>query len=1076
MTLASTSTSRWAVSARSSGEVLSAGIVRSELELVVLGVPSGFSQPEIEGWLHDLAGVAVETSKSDSRARAIPALLHHALTGLLFSHAELWDRLELPRPCSSAFVDLPEGAAFGWVGDARVHVLVDGDPVEPQWVLVRDEAGREARSAVFAPGSDIVVTLEYWPQGEDGAPAPASLEAEWVGAVGAAEPAAAWPVEGANAHAAPPVGTPEAPGAPAESAGAGGPADVAAAPAEGADPLVAESIASALYPELPESLPMHQPGLAEHPYEQSVESPSMALPGEAGEARPEEPGEPQWTGEAREAGSEEIAEPQWTGEPATVTANEPLPGDTPVAAVEPAFEEPAEQSAGDVAAKPQHPVARWLSRVMNWGRRAPREVEPVIVEESAAPVSAYDSLLSESVEPATLEQTTFDLEAAAPDANAGAPGPAAPEPAPAAGAAGLRPAGIAEILGGAPSPADSPSGSFAVNERLQALLREIEAADAGHLPVLAPQVPAAAHEPPLDIDHEPVGADESFGIPPLPRPASEPPADPIADDRVVEIPRLPVARVVVAAPPPPHRLAPVEAAPAAVPQVAAAPETAPQAAAAPPPPAVRPVDSTPPVEAAGESWQQEPAATAGPPALPAALLEPTLAAFESPAPAGERPLELEPLAPGYLAPQPAPELPTGYPFLEPRVQAGPAGARRARTLESPEETTRPKLPLHRRPAVWAAGVVVVFLVGWLVGGLASPSADRGGPFGGVLRLLGIGGAHFTVSINSSPGGAHIEIDGKPQATRTPATLELAPGDHTVRLLLPGLGGVTVPLAGRGGEKLTIDEPLNGSLEILDADSSVPISVSIDGRPAGYAPLKVESIAPGLHEVHFSGPGMPAWVQTLQVDVRGTAQIVARPMSAPANGVIQVQATINDESGSAPLSGAQVHVDGQLRGVTPLSIELPRGPHSLRVVWRGESAPVQVIDLPGGNQRFAAFQFGLDVPPVQLAPVGNTRTIPAGQSTIVSASVTGLSPNDVGEAWLRVRSAEGLWRRYAMTPLRSAGQLVVASVFPESAFDRNGQTRWYVSVTTKQGDEYYSEMQQTSLAGAPGKPAASRSQP
>src|SRR5258708_1633281 len=149
---ASTSKARWAVSARASGEVLTAGIQHAPLELVLLGVPQGFTPGEVEGWLRDLAGVSIETSRGDTRIRAIPALLHHALTGLLFSQAELWGHAGLVSPCAAAFVDAPEGAAFGWVGEARVQILVEDRLYEPQWVRVRDEEGREARAAVLPPG------------------------------------------------------------------------------------------------------------------------------------------------------------------------------------------------------------------------------------------------------------------------------------------------------------------------------------------------------------------------------------------------------------------------------------------------------------------------------------------------------------------------------------------------------------------------------------------------------------------------------------------------------------------------------------------------------------------------------------------------------------------------------------------------------------------------------------------------------------------------------------------------------------------------------------------------------------
>jgi len=87
----------------------------------------------------------------------------------------------------------------------------------------------------------------------------------------------------------------------------------------------------------------------------------------------------------------------------------------------------------------------------------------------------------------------------------------------------------------------------------------------------------------------------------------------------------------------------------------------------------------------------------------------------------------------------------------------------------------------------------------------------------------------------------------------------------------------------------------------------------------------------------------------------------------------------------------------------------------------------------------------------------------------------LSANDVSEAWLHVRTAEGLWRRYSMTLLRGADNLVVTAVFPESIFDAQGNTRWYVRVISRQGDETFSELQRSSLAVPAAKPVA-RKQP
>jgi hypothetical protein len=288
-----------------------------------------------------------------------------------------------------------------------------------------------------------------------------------------------------------------------------------------------------------------------------------------------------------------------------------------------------------------------------------------------------------------------------------------------------------------------------------------------------------------------------------------------------------------------------------------------------------------------------------------------------------------------------------------------------------------------------------------------------------------------------------------------------PGNYKVTLSIPDLGEVVVPLTGKARQKVQVSEALHGSLDVTALDNSVPVKMSLDGEPRGFLPVHVEQLPPGLHEVQFSGPNMQPWGQTVNIGIRQSATLKARPMMSPATGVLSVQASLNDEGGTAPLEGATVYVDGEARGQTPLSLELPRGPHSLRVSYRGESAPVQVIDLPGGNKRFASFQFGLDsdLPPLKLQ--SSYTQLSAKRPTLVEASLAGLDWHDLREAWLHVRTSEGLWRRYQMTISEGPNGALLSADFPINAFDGNGRVMWYMSAATSQGDEFHTEMQRSS---------------
>jgi len=429
----------------------------------------------------------------------------------------------------------------------------------------------------------------------------------------------------------------------------------------------------------------------------------------------------------------------------------------------------------------------------------------------------------------------------------------------------------------------------------------------------------------------------------------------------------------------------------------------------------------------------------------------------------------------------------GVPFLNDPAATPPAKRTPTRRLlpievEATEAAADPRLPLRPRwpsPAelagsepwwtrrwVWGVAIAILFGGGWLVGMQNDHdpnAAPRPNLITRVLRTVGLGGAVYQCAIDSRPPGAWIAVDGKDLARRTPATIELKPGAHDVALSFTDLGSASFRVTGARGHRASLDETLWGSLSIEQVNQGIPVTVAVDGRALGYVPAVLDSVSPGAHEVRFSGPGMTPWAQTVEVRVREAARVVAHPMTAPGTGVLVVNATLNDEQGSQALSGAEVWIDGQSRGRTPLTLELPRGPHSVRVAARGESAPVQVIDLPGGNQRFATFEIGLGAGGPQLVPVQTAEHVSSDHPTLVSGALDGVRFADVREMWLHVRGSDGPWRRYALDIMKSPAGVIGVTVFPLGVFDGQGRTQYYLSASTATGDEFFTEMKTAELS-------------
>lgn len=374
----------------------------------------------------------------------------------------------------------------------------------------------------------------------------------------------------------------------------------------------------------------------------------------------------------------------------------------------------------------------------------------------------------------------------------------------------------------------------------------------------------------------------------------------------------------------------------------------------------------------------------------------------------------------------------------------------------PEEMERPRR--LRRLIPWAIGVIVLFAIGWLVGTTGQGGGKTQSGWTRALRAVGLGGAWFDATVTSKPAGAWISVDGKELALRTPATFELKPGAHKVTLAMDGLGGATFDVRGEQDEKVPLDVSLLGSLVVRSTDPDVPIQVSVDGTTRGYAPMVVTGLEPGTHTVEYSGPGMTPWGTTVEVRVAQEAQTLARPFESPATGVIEVQAFGTGDGGPEEIDGAPVRVDGRAAGYTPLTLELDRGPHSISVRQGGVTAPVQVIELPGGNQRYAKFSFGVDAESPQLTFITSTGPMPSDKPFPVSASLQGVTAHEVREMWLHVGAQDGMWRRYPMAMLEASGGVVGTVVFPAALLDAKGRAPYYASAMMATGDEYFTEIQ------------------
>jgi serine/threonine protein kinase len=227
------------------------------------------------------------------------------------------------------------------------------------------------------------------------------------------------------------------------------------------------------------------------------------------------------------------------------------------------------------------------------------------------------------------------------------------------------------------------------------------------------------------------------------------------------------------------------------------------------------------------------------------------------------------------------------------------------------------------------------------------------------------GLHLQTTIQTDPPGALVILGD--HAQKTPATFEdLEPRKYNLRIMSPGYEPIetAIDLSGRRAPALPPFHLVRskGALQIQSDPPGAQFSVrSEDGQISreGTTPQSIVDLPTGRYSVTARRGD---WKMRDEVEVqRGQT---AGKSFAFVSGTLKIT--------SEP-AGAEILVDGQSRGRTPLQLELPARSHDLTAHLDGWPNEQQKIDIAGQRENDAHFVFANGSVKITSAPGGATVT-------------------------------------------------------------------------------------------------------
>ncbi len=208
--------------------------------------------------------------------------------------------------------------------------------------------------------------------------------------------------------------------------------------------------------------------------------------------------------------------------------------------------------------------------------------------------------------------------------------------------------------------------------------------------------------------------------------------------------------------------------------------------------------------------------------------------------------------------------------------------------------------------------------------VVAPTFQRA-PSGGTLRVI------------SNVPGATVTLDGELVGPAPASRDNVPPGEHIVEVTADGHTPVQQTVTMIAGQPRAISVTLTRQAaapgRIVINATVDGARVTIDGSDRGAAPIVVENATHGTHAIVVAAPGYETFRTTCEVLPDRDCQLEAR--LEPVGTAVRVETDIN---------GAELVVDGEVRGPIPFEGTLPVGEHRIEVRAEGYRPSVQQLSL------------------------------------------------------------------------------------------------------------------------------------